>query len=140
LSAIGEADYFFPAGLPAFETETRFHLAEPERLRPIVWMESLLTPGLRFICVPVETLDPAYQLEIGEGDLALLGAGSGETGLRRMAIVTFPADEAPTANLRAPLVLNPATHQGLQVVRADDAYSFFHPLRPAGGGESSPCS
>lgn len=140
MSPNGEADYFFPAGLPAFEAETSFRLAEPERLRPIVWIESLLTPGLRFICVPVEILDPAYRLELSEAELALLGAGGAEPLLRRLAILTFPGEGAPTANLRAPLVLNPITHQALQVVRADDAYSFCHPLRPAGAGGPSPCS
>jgi flagellar assembly factor FliW len=125
-----EAEYLFPEGLPAFESESRFRLVEPESLQPLMLLESLSTPGLRFVCVAVELLDPAYRLELADSDRTLLCTADSESGLRPLAIVTFPADGPPTANLRAPVVLNPAAGLGIQVIPSTNAYPVFHPLRP----------
>ena len=123
-------EFLFPEGLPAFESETRFRLVEPESLRPLMLLESLSTPGLRFVCVAVELLVPDYRLDLADSDRALLGAADSELCLRLLAIVTFPAEGPPTANLRAPIVLNSAARLGLQVIPPNDAYPVFQLLRP----------
>jgi flagellar assembly factor FliW len=133
-------EFDFPEGLPAFEAETRFRLDEPPSLRPLVVLASLLTPGLRFVCLPVEWLDPAYHLELGMAENSLLCSGPSDPCLRLLAIVTFSCEGPPTANLRAPIVLNPAAGRGLQFIRPDEHYCFFQPLRVPPAGGSPLCS
>jgi flagellar assembly factor FliW len=41
--------------------------------------------------------------------------------------------------MRAPVVLNPVTRRGVQVVLADENYSFVQPLYAAGAGGPSQC-
>lgn len=125
-----ETEYAFPEGLPAFERETRFRLVEPESLRPLMLLESLSTPGLRFVCVAVELLVPDYRLDLSDSDRILLCAAGSESRLRLLAIVTFPLEGPPTANLRAPVVLNPAARLGIQVIPPNDAYPVSQLLRP----------
>jgi flagellar assembly factor FliW len=134
VSTVASAVYEFPEGLPAFESETRFRLAEPEGIRPLSLLESLTTPGLRFVCVPIEILDSDYRLELGEEERALLQLSARSQGLRLFAIVAFPAGGPPIANLRAPLALNPAAGVGAQVVQTDDRYPLARALRPEAGG------
>jgi flagellar assembly factor FliW len=45
--------------------------------------------------------------------------------------VTAGAGDNPTVNLRAPLVINPASLRGIQLMPAESDYSFEHPLRAA---------
>jgi flagellar assembly factor FliW len=48
-----------------------------------------------------------------------------------LAIVTAGDAGAPTVNLRAPLVINPASLRGIQLMPAESDYSFEHPLQAA---------
>lgn len=133
-SAIRRHSYHFPRGIPAFENVTRFELVENPLYAPLVVLESLEGPLLRFACAPVELLAPGYRLELSEEESAVLG-GAGVESLRLFAILTFREGAAPTANLLAPLVLNPETRVGVQSVQANLNYSHVHPLR-----EVSQCS
>lgn len=115
--------YYFEDGLPGFEQEHEFRLEAPPHLAPLLLLASAVTPGLRFVCVPAQILLADYQWE-PPGGCAL-------------AILTFPETGAPTANLLAPLVLDPRTRRGAQVIQADSGYSCQHPLpRPV---EAQPC-
>ena len=42
----------FPEGIPAFEDQRKFILIDREDLKPLVFMQSLETPGLCFLTVP----------------------------------------------------------------------------------------
>lgn len=107
----------FPAGIPAFENETRFLLAESARYAPLVFLHSLNASGPRFICAPASALDPTFEYSLGEEDSELLGVESGSPALLCLAILTFPSEDEPTANLRSPIILNPARHIGVQSVQ-----------------------
>ncbi|MBI4893689.1 MAG: flagellar assembly protein FliW [Acidobacteria bacterium] len=123
-------DFEFPLGLPAFEHLRRFRLVRQEEFSPLVLLESGERAGLRFVCAPLELLDPQYQLELQPGEAGLLGAGD---GLLKLVVLTFPEEGCPTANLLAPVVLNPATGRGLQTVQAGSSYSPCQALRGGGG-------
>ncbi|MEJ5366990.1 MAG: flagellar assembly protein FliW [Bryobacteraceae bacterium] len=130
---VRRTSYHFPRGIPAFENVTRFELIENPVYAPLVVLEAPEGPPLRFACAPVELIAPDYQLELSEEETALLGGG--EAPLRLLAILTFREGAPPTANLLAPVVLNPATRVGVQSVQASLRYSHVHPVR-----EASPCS
>lgn len=133
-----EMEFEFPAGLPAFEQERRFRLVARPEHTPLVLLESMASPGLRFVCAPVRLLHPDYRPEASEDDLALLGCGeqgAADGRLLCLAILTFPESSPPTANLLAPLLLNPDTGRGVQSIQPGGAYSHCHPVRG-----DAPCS
>jgi flagellar assembly factor FliW len=126
----------FPHGLPGFEKEHRFYITERAGFEPLVFLQSAISPGLCFTALPVQVIDPGYQLELTPEEVRLLSGGSPiSTGLLSLAIVTAQEDGPVTVNLLAPVVVNLAQRVGLQAVRSDTRYSHCHPL-----GEATPCS
>jgi flagellar assembly factor FliW len=122
----------FPCGVPGFEHQGRFVLVEQAALAPLVFLQSLETPGLCFPAVPAAAIDPLYQLEVTREDLELLGldpARQPETGREVLCLAIVAAQEgAPTANLLAPIVINLSLRVGVQAVRMDARYSHRHRL------------
>ena len=116
----------FPAGLPGFENCTRFVLAEQVSIAPVVRLQSLDIPDLCFLAVPVAAIDPEYQPALLPEDLALLDAQEGDPDPLFLALLAVSNDEALTANLMAPIVVNIATGVAVQAVRADSRYSPCH--------------
>jgi flagellar assembly factor FliW len=127
--------YRFPFGIPAFEHLTDFRLVENPAWAPLVVLESESDPPVKFACAPVRLLMPGYQLELSEAEEAALELPPGGGELILLAILTFPQAGPPTANLLAPVVLNPDKRLGVQSVQAHFPYSHLHPLR-----QEPPCS
>lgn len=128
----------FPAGLPAFEDETRFVAIERVATAPFVFLQSLRRGELAFLTVPVTVLDAAYRLQIGPDDRRTLGLAAEaivEPGrsVIGLAIVTVAEGQGMTANQLAPVVICPGTRRGVQVIQYDSEYSIRHPLPGAGG-------
>jgi flagellar assembly factor FliW len=109
----------FPHGLPAFESQKRFRLIER---RPLLFLESETTPELSFLLLPVGLIEPAYELALSDDDRATLGPGS-DSALLCLAVITTAEDSPPTANLLAPVVINPLSGRAVQAVRSDSTYS-----------------
>ena len=121
--------YQFPLGIPAFEHVTRFHLVENPAFAPLVVLQGDCEPAVQFACVPVHWLMPDYRLELSEEETALLDASGAQGQLILLAVVTFREGRPPTANLLAPVVLNPGARIGVQSIQAHLPYSHLHPLR-----------
>jgi len=132
----------FPHGLPGFEDEHAFVFIEPAALAPAVVLQSVETPDLSFLTVPVSTMDANYQIGIVREDLQLLGLDDTRQPpdgdkVRCVAIVSVRESGGLTANLLAPVVVNLDTRIGVQAVRNDATYSHCHPIG-TGAGEP-PC-
>ena len=138
---LGELDFrdeeilSFPEGLPAFETLRRFLLVQKAEFTPFVFLVSVDSPTVRFVCIPVGVLDPGYHFEIASGD----GAGTGlEDGIYSaaagnpllLAIVTLPGFDTATANLASPVVVDADRRLGVQVILPWALYSHVTPLQP----------
>ncbi len=126
----------FPRGLPGFESETLFVPIEREASKPVLFLQSLVTPQLCFITMPVESVKPGYELRVSDEDLELIGATDGMSASLRCLAVICTGRQRPTANLLGPVVINLETHQAVQAVRDDARYAVQHPLFPepeAGG-------
>jgi flagellar assembly factor FliW len=123
----------FPLGLPGFESARRFALIERPEAKPLVFLQSLDFPELCFVAVPVLALDPAYQLEMTADDLRELGFPEDSQPrladqVTCLAILSSPENGRPTANLLAPLVIDPSSRRAVQAVRIDSRYSHQQPL------------
>lgn len=119
---------FFHNGLPGFPEYHRWVLAGEEG-ESIQW---LLSVDCGYIALPVtapELIDPAYAPDIPRDFLNELGRETGE-GLTRLAILNLPKDKPwlGTANLLAPVIIDPDSRKGRQIILSDDRYRVHTPL------------
>jgi flagellar assembly factor FliW len=125
-----EATLEFPRGLPGFEERRGFlPLHQPEN-DPLIFLQSLEDPELCFVTAPVHVVDAAYRFAAEADDLASVGLpASPRMGEEAFCLVVLSIrEEGPTANLLAPVVVNPATRQCVQAVAPSSGYSHRHPL------------
>jgi flagellar assembly factor FliW len=123
----------FPNGLPGFEPEKRFALLQKDALAPMLLLQSLQTPGVCFLTLPVLAVDPEYQIGMTDDDRRLVGMASSPDAVAGdfLFLVILSAtgpDHRITANLLAPVVVNLQTKVAVQAVRSDFRYSHQHPL------------
>ncbi len=128
-----EAPIRFPSGLPGFEQELDFLVLEPPGSAPMVFLQSLRRPSLCFLALPMEVVAPDYRLATTKEDLESLGLapdrrpGTGED-ICCLTIIVVTENGQVSANLLAPIVINPARRLGLQAIRSDSVYSHRHPV------------
>lgn len=116
--------------LPGFPSHHDYALVAADGAALVFWLQAVDLQGPRFLAVPAAPYFPEYAP-------SLPGTVSGELGLEGQAaatlycLVTVPGGdiEKATANLRAPLVVNPATGRARQVVLADGTHPIRRPLR-----------
>jgi flagellar assembly factor FliW len=114
--------------LPGFPRHRDYALvpADPDGL--VFWLQSIALDGPRFLAVPPATYFPDYAPALPLSVCAELGLPDPADALL-YCLLTVPAGDvgAATANLRAPVVVNPVAGRARQVVLADGA----HPIRRA---------
>lgn len=133
----------FPQGLPAFEDERDFLPIERPKSAPVIFLQSLMRPGLVFITLPVQVVDAAYRLALSPEDLETLDLPADHQptpgGDVLCLVVITLAETAATANLLAPIVVNLKTKRALQAIQVDTDYSHQH-LLPAQDPQEAECS
>ncbi len=117
---------FFPEGLLGFAEMKRYVFIEETAYAPFLWMQSLEDPHLCFVVVnPLEFL-ASYQIDVKPVEIQSLELND-LSQARILSIVVVREDPALiTANLQGPLIINPATCQGKQVVLLTDRYHTRH--------------
>ena len=123
----------FPAGLPAFETERAFLAIEHPRLAPVIFLQSMATPSLCFLALPVLSIEPAYVLQMSTDDLTAIGVNGRPApvigqDVAALALITIAEDGRASANLMSPVVVSLPALRAIQAMRSDRAYSYNHPL------------
>lgn len=135
-----EAVVSFERGLFGFEDERRFIMIENPDARPIVFLQSLSTPALCFVSLPVFVVDPQYRLEIAPEDLEEIGlppAAAPRVGadVLCLALITVREGGPTTANLLAPVVVRiEGRRAAVQAISAVPGYSHETPFLEVGGG------
>lgn len=124
-----DATVMFPTGLPGFEGCRRFVVVHSEEFEPGVCLKGLDTPAPTFFTVDPRLIAPGYHCELSPGDRVRLGAED-STACAWLVIVSCAGD-VPRVNMRAPIVINPVTMRGIQVVPAESAWSFDMPWADA---------
>lgn len=119
-----------PKGLIGFEEHTRFAVLQGEDLSPFYVLQSLADPWLAFVAVDARLLRPGYRLELSRTDAEALRLGDAQA--LPLAIITL-GDEpgAATANLLAPVVVNPQLRLARQVVQVETPYKVAEPIAAA---------
>jgi len=116
--------------LPGFPGHRDYVLVPAEDGGRLFWLQSMSPDGPRFLTGRADFFFPDYAP-------ALPGGVCDELGLQDVAeaelycILTVPDGDvaAATGNLRAPVVVHPATCRARQVVLQDGAHPIRRPLR-----------
>jgi flagellar assembly factor FliW len=101
-------------------------VTSPE-LAPFTLVQGVDAGAPSFLAIDPRLVDAGYASPLAPSDLVRLGAAP-VTPLLWLVLITVGRDGAATANLKAPLVINPATMRGLQLIAPDSPYLVDHPL------------
>ncbi|MEM7164927.1 MAG: flagellar assembly protein FliW [Planctomycetota bacterium] len=131
----------FPRGLVGLPDATRFTFLHPEDTDgPFFWMQALDDPALAFVVCDPRSFFPDYVVPLASEDQETLEIVAAEDGVVCVILVVPEDPRQITANLRGPVVINPQTCIGLQLVLAGDQYGARSHLFPVPGEEGARCS
>ena len=116
--------------LPGFPAHREYVLVAADGDGRVFWLQSLAPEGPRFLAVPPAVYFPDYAPVLPGTTCAELGLED-PADAQLYCLLTVPRGDvgAATVNLRAPVVVNPATGRARQVVLADGAHPIRRPLR-----------
>ena len=116
--------------LPGFPAYRDYVLVAADRDGLLFWIQALEPDGPRFLAVPPARYFPDYAPVLPRSVCADLGLTE-PAEAQLFCLVTVPPEgpAAATANLRAPVVVNPSTWRATQVVLTDSAHPIRRPLR-----------
>ena len=118
----------FPEGVPGFERHRRFALIEDTKLAPFCWLQSLHDPLVGFLVIEPGLLVADYEFDIADPDVELLGLDD-PSEARVLSILVVPENvRAMTANLQAPLIVNPRKRIAKQVILTDERFPLRYPV------------
>ena len=117
----------FPRGLPGFERCQRFVLLSHETFAPLRCLHATDGPEATFLAIDPRSIVPDYMRPLRPEELAQVDAEP-DTALVWLALVAFTSENVPTANLRAPIVINPVSMRGAQIVVDDERFTARHEL------------
>jgi flagellar assembly factor FliW len=116
--------------LPGFPGYRDYALVAADRQGLVFWLQSVDPAGPRFLAVPAAEFFPAYEPALPRGLRRELELADGAEAVL-YCIVTVPDGDVTraTANLRAPLAVNPTTGHARQVVLSEGDHPIRQPLR-----------
>lgn len=106
----------FPFGLPGFEQLKEFALLDSGQY-PFYWLQSTSEENVAFIMMDPFLLKEDYQVEVLDSEYATIGLSDKAGSALIFTILTVRASGAMiSANLQAPVVINPQTKVGRQFI------------------------
>jgi len=123
-----------------FPEHNRFGLARLDEEGAVCDLRSLDDPDLRFVVVPPGLFFEDYAPEITEATAGQLDASSADDLVALVVVTLGEGLEDATANLLAPVLLNPHERLAAQVVLDDPNLPLRAPLVPGQAPEPGPAS
>ncbi len=119
----------FTDGLIGFPDEKEYIVMEHRSDSPFMWLQSVNKPDLAFVIMNPFQVFPEYLKDIPQEEENALKPDNNET-VMIFAIVTIPngKPQESTLNLMGPVVIDPVTNKGKQVILANSGYSHRHPI------------
>jgi flagellar assembly factor FliW len=114
--------------MPGFPDLRKFALVQLDEDGPLCAFRSVENPGLRFLVAPPTPFFPDYVPEVDEDAVRELGIEAAEDVLVLLIINAGGSLADSTANLAAPLLINPSTRRAQQLVLDDPGLSLAAPL------------
>lgn len=109
----------FEDGILGFEEHHEFMIVDPADDTNILWLQSLKDGAIAFPMIEPKIFKPDYKLTVTPKDLNSVKMESLE-GALVYSVLTIPSDITKmTANLKAPVVINPKLKTAKQIVLQD---------------------
>ncbi len=116
----------FPEGLPGFEQCRHFVVVTSLALNPLQCLHAVDGPRASFLAIDPRRVLPRYRCALAARDAARLQVRDSHA-LLWLALLAVQGEQI-TANLRAPVVINPERMVGFQVMPVNTLYPLRHPL------------
>ncbi len=111
----------FAEGLLGFGHLRHFVLLDDPNDEIFAWLQSCESPEIAFPVLEPELFAPNYKIELSKTDLEALQVTE-LSQARLLTIITIPVDPTMmTANMKAPVVINPSKRMARQCVLQDNA-------------------
>jgi len=119
-------------GIIGFPDDKQYVLIKHQPESPLFWLQSVTNPELAFVVVMPALFKPDYKVPVNPPLLHSLDAAN-PAEIQVYVLVTVPPGrpEKMTANLKGPLLINPTSRLGQQIVLDDPAYPIKYSLVPA---------
>jgi flagellar assembly factor FliW len=118
----------FAEGLLGFENLTKFFVVDPSDNTLILWLQSAEDEKIAFPIIEPKIFSPDYVVKLTTNELNLLALENVNTS-KIYSILTIPQNVIEmSANLKAPIVINPAKRIAKQVVLQDSKLSIKHEM------------
>jgi flagellar assembly factor FliW len=117
----------FPDGIPGFESCRQWVVMAAEEATPLRRLHAIDGADASFLAIDPRIVLDGYRCELSTLDRRRLGATDNEP-LLWLALVMMEPNGALTVNLRAPIVINPRTMMGQQVLPHNCLYPLRHVL------------
>ena len=114
--------------MPGFPEQRRFALVRLDESGDLCSLKSLDDPDLRFLVVPPSRFFPDYAPEVEDDVIADLEIHSPEDVLLLVVLNAGTSLSSTTANLAAPVLVNPATRRAGQIVLDEPGLPIAAPL------------
>ncbi len=114
--------------MPGFPEQRRFALVRLDESGDLCSLKSLDDPDLRFLVVPPARFFPDYAPEVEDDVIADLEIHSPEDVLLLVVLNAGTSLSSTTANLAAPVLVNPATRRAGQIVLDEPGLPIAAPL------------
>ncbi|MCF6509329.1 flagellar assembly protein FliW [Blastococcus sp. MG754426] len=120
----------FTEPVPGFPGYRDYVLVAGDGSGLLFWLQAVAPDGPRFLAVPAGEFFPGYAPVVPAAVRAELGLAD-VADARVYCLVSVPGGDVAeaTANLRAPVVVAPATHRARQVVQTDGSLPLRRRLR-----------
>lgn len=128
-------------GLVGLPHCTRFVIVDPPGApSPLRWLQCVDDGAAAFVVVDPAAFWPEYQPEIPAGVCELLGLDDPRDAVVAALCVVPEDPRRSTANLAAPLVINPERRCGVQLILETGGYALRQPLFADDAAEVARCS
>ncbi len=139
ISFEAESEIEFPAGLPGFERLRRFVALTLPETEPLIYLQSVEEQTC-LLTAPAGAVDPEYRLSAAAEDFERIGlrprrGPAASDGVLCLFVLSL-REQGATANLLAPILINPRNRRGVQAISQEE-YSHQHALAPL---EAAVCS
>jgi flagellar assembly factor FliW len=118
----------FPEGLPGLEHTREYLLVHAEETEPIFWLQSLEDGDLALPVAYAFELKEDYALEVDDDDLAFLKIEQPDDVMVLFVVVVPDDITKMTANMAAPVLIQPQAGLGKQVFTKGSSYQVRQPI------------
>jgi flagellar assembly factor FliW len=110
-------------GLLGFPGQKRYVLLSFAANGPFTWLQSLDDPGLAFVLIDPRLVDQNYKITVEQEILEGLNISDANRCIVYVIVTLNQDPKQVTANLLGPIIINPDSNQGRQVVLMDTEYT-----------------